>query len=64
MMEQSSIPEEQEVDEMMNVEEVARTIDWFKAHGLNDADICDYLKYVATGVGLSEREPSKDRESE
>ena len=63
-MEQSSNLVEEEAEEMMNVEEVARAIDWFKANGLSDADACNCLKYVATGVGLTEKEPAKEKESD
>ncbi len=49
---------EEEVSEMMNVEEVARAIEWFKAMGLSDADACNFLTYIATGVGLPTKEPT------
>ena len=53
----STVMEKEDV-EMMNVKEVALTIEWFKAHGLTDADITNFLTYIATGVGLEDKEPA------
>ncbi len=63
-MEQGSSITEKEDSEMMNVEEVARAIEWFKARGLNEVDACDFLTYVATGVGLPNKEPKQPKESD
>lgn len=57
ILRQSSVIMEKEDAEMMNVKEVALTIEWFKAHGLTDADVTNYLTYIATGVGLEDKEP-------
>ncbi len=44
--------EEEEVVETMTIQETSRLIDWCRASGLNDTDICDCLKHIATGNGL------------
>lgn len=59
-MEQSSSIMEKEDKGMMNVEEVARAIEWVKAMGLTDTDACNLITYIATGVGL----PTKEKESD
>lgn len=48
--------EEEEVIETMTIQEVARMIDCCRAMGLNDTDICDCLKHIATGCNLPIRE--------
>jgi len=64
MLEQSSSFNDEEVDEeMMNVQEVARTIEWFRAKGLSEKDVNDYLTYVATGVGLPANNEPDNKES-
>lgn len=62
-MEQGSNSVEKEATEMMNVEEVARAIEWFKAMGLSDSDACNFLTYIATGVGLPTKEPTEVKET-
>lgn len=52
---------EKEETEMMNVEEAARAIEWCKAMGLTEADACNLLTYIATGVGLPNRDSSEDQ---
>lgn len=54
-MEQSSNYFEKENDEMLNSLEAARMIEYLRAIGLNDTQICDCVTYVATGVGLPVR---------
>ena len=44
--------EEEEVVETMTIQEAGRLIDWCRASGLSDTDICDCLKYIATGTSL------------
>ncbi len=63
-MEQGSNTVKKEAEEMMNVQEVARTIEWFKAKGLNEVDACDFLTYIATGVGLPKKEPTEVKETD
>lgn len=46
--------------EMMNVKEAALAIDWLRAKGLSDTDICNFLTYIATGVGLPTKESDKE----
>lgn len=58
MSEQSSNLEKEDT-EMMNVEEVARAIEWVTAMGLTEADACNLIKYIATGVGLPTKESDK-----
>ena len=58
-MEQGSSTIEKEDAEMMNVQEVARTIEWLRAKGMSDKEINDLLTYIATGVGLPTKEPAK-----
>lgn len=55
-MEQGSNMIEKEDAEMMNVQEVARTIEWLRAKGMSDTEINDLLTYIATGVGLPTKE--------
>ena len=59
-MGQGSIITEKEDIEMMNVQEVARTIEWFTAKGLSYEDACNYLTYIATGVGLPAKESNEE----
>ena len=59
-MNQGSNNFEEENDEMMNIEEVARSIEYLRALGLTEKQINDYHKYIATGIGL----PIKDEETE
>lgn len=47
--------EEEEAVETMTVQEVARLIDWMRAKGLSDTDICNCIKFIATGVNLPTR---------
>lgn len=64
MLEQSSSFDDEEVEEeMMNIQEVARTIEWFKAKGLTAEDVNEYLTYVATGVGLPTNDEPDNKES-
>ena len=51
---------EKEDAEMMNVKEVALAIDWLRAKGLSDTDICNFLTYIATGVGLPTKESDEE----
>lgn len=46
---------EEENVETMTIQEVARLIDWCRAKGLSDTDICDCLKHIATGADLPAR---------
>lgn len=55
----SNFMEKEATEEMMNVQEVARTIEWLRAKGLSDTEINDLLTYIATGVGLPMNEPVK-----
>lgn len=55
----SSILEEEAEEEMMNVQEVARLIEWLRAKGLSEAEINDCVTYIATGVGIPTSEPSE-----
>lgn len=55
----SNIIEKEATEEMMNVQEVARTIEWLRAKGLSDTEINDLLTYIATGVGLPTKEPTE-----
>ena len=65
MTKQSSILVEEEVEEMMNVVEVARMSEALKAMGLTDSQINVVINYIATGIGLPEStEQSKEKESE
>ncbi len=43
---------EEEFVETMTIQEVARLIDWCRAKGMSDTDICDCLKHIATGADL------------
>lgn len=58
-MEQGSNMLEREDVEMMNITEVARAIEWFKAKGMSEAEACNFLTYVGTGVGLPTQEPDE-----
>ena len=60
MMEQSSDHFEEEVTEEMTITEVIRMNDWLKAMGMSDAQILDCQNYIATGIGLPEKEPTKE----
>lgn len=42
----------EEAIETMTIQEVARLIDWCRAKGLSDTDICNCLKHIATGADL------------
>lgn len=55
-MEQGSSNIKKEDQCMMNVDEVARAIEYLRAVGLTDKQACDFLTYVATGVGLPVKE--------
>ena len=54
----SNIIEKEDAD-MMNVQEVARLIEWLRAMGMSESDINDCVTYIATGVGLPTKEPNK-----
>ena len=56
----SIIIEKETTEEMMNVQEVARTIEWLRAKGLSDTEINDLLTYIATGVGLPKEPTEKE----
>ena len=56
----SIIIEKEATEEMMNVQEVARTIEWLRAKGLSDTEINDLLTYIATGVGLPKEPTEKE----
>lgn len=60
-MEQGSNIIEKEAMEEMTTKEVARAIEWFKAKGLNEVDVCNFLTYVGTGVGLPNEEPAEKK---
>lgn len=57
MSEQSSNFEEKEETEEMTITEVTRMNEWLKAMGFTDSQIIDCQKYIATGVGLPNKEP-------
>ncbi len=59
-MEQSSDYLKEEVTEEMTITEVTRMNDWLKAMGLTDAQILDCQNYIATGIGLPKKEPTKE----
>lgn len=61
-MEQGSSNIKKEDQCMMNVEEVARAIEYLRAVGLTDKQACDFLTYVATGVGLPVKESENKAE--
>lgn len=46
---------EEEAVETMTILEVARLIDWCRVKGLSDTDICNCLKYIATGTDIPVR---------
>ena len=50
---------EKEATEMMNVVEVARMSECLKVMGLTEAQILVVTNYIATGVGLPTKEPTK-----
>jgi len=50
---------EGEVLEMMNVQEVARAIEWLRAEGMSESKINDFMVYIATGIGLQTKEPNE-----
>lgn len=58
-MEQSSNIFEEDTTEMMNLQEVARMIEWLRATGMSDTKIIDCINYIATGVGLPTKEPAE-----
>lgn len=47
--------------EMMNVQEVARLIEWLRTSGMDEAEINDCVTYIATGVGLPTKEPVEEK---
>ena len=47
---------------MMNIEEVARAIEYLHALGISHEETCNFLKYVATGVGLPVKESAAEEE--
>lgn len=47
--------EEEEAVEAMTVHEVARLINWMRAKGLSDTDICNCIVFIATGADLPTR---------
>ena len=59
MKEQGSNLFEEKAEEMMNVQEVARLIEWLRSKGVSETDINDCVTYIATGVGLSAKEPAE-----
>lgn len=61
MMEQGSSIVEKEGAEMMNVQEVARLIEWLRTSGMDEAEINDCVTYIATGVGLPTKEPVEEK---
>ncbi len=61
MMEQGSSIVEKEGAEMMNVQEVARLIEWLRASGMSETEINDCVTYIATGVGLPTKEPVEEK---
>ena len=61
LMEQSSNTVKKEAEEMMNVEEVARMIEWLRAAGMSDTEINNCVTYIATGVGLPSTESEKEK---
>lgn len=56
MMEQGSSIVEKEGTEMMNVQEVARLIEWLRASKMSETEINNCVTYIATGVGLPTKE--------
>ena len=60
-LEQGSTVMEKEDIEMMNVQEVARMIEYLRAKGLTDTEIAGCVTYIATGVGLTTDEPAKEK---
>lgn len=63
MMEQGSSIAEKEGTEMMNVQEVARLIEWLRASGISEMEINNCVTYIATGVGLSTKESAEVKEN-
>lgn len=63
MLEQSSTLVKEEVEEMMNVVEVARMTEVLKTMGLSDSQIITVLNYIATGIGLPDVEQSKEKDN-
>lgn len=61
-MEQGSSNFKKEDNEMMNIEEVARAIEYLHALGISHEETCNFLKYVATGVGLPVKESAAEEE--
>lgn len=61
MMEQGSSIVEKEGAEMMNVQEVARLIEWLRASGMSETEINDCVTYIATGIGLPTKEPVEEK---
>ncbi len=60
-MGQSSSFVEEEVSEMMTVVEVARMTECLKVLGLSDSEILIVTNYIATGIGLPEKEQHEDK---
>ncbi len=50
---------EEETVSMMNVEEIARMIEWLCRKGMSDTDINNCLTCIATGIGLPVEEPPR-----
>lgn len=61
MMKQGSSIVEKEGAEMMNVQEVARLIEWLRASGMSETEINDCVTYIATGIGLPTKEPVEEK---
>ena len=45
--------------EGMTVLEVTRLNDWLRAKGISDNQILDCQRYIATGIGLPTKAPTK-----
>lgn len=54
----------EEVTETMTIKEVARLIDWCRAKGLRDTDICDCLMYIATGANPPAQTAARPKDDE
>ncbi len=61
-MEQGSSINKEEVLETMTITEVIRMNNWLRAKGLSDKEILDCQNYIATGVGLPDKEPKQSKE--
>lgn len=64
MTEQSSSFVEEEVLETMTITEVIRMNEWLRAMGMSEKDILDCQNYIATGVGLPEKDLIETKESD